>query len=267
MRRSWPPTAETLRSGIRIECRVLGALIVREMISRYGRKNVGFLWLVLEPMILTIGVMILWTMLRHDSHGLAIIAFVLSGYMPLTLWRHISSYLVSCVRHNLPLLYHRQIGLADVLIGRALLELAGTTIALVIVYTGARVAGFVPAYVDLSLLLAGWLFMAWFAFGVGLILACLSEMFEFVEKLIPPFQYLLLPISGMFFMVAWLPPEIRTLALYMPLVNCFELFRAGFFENSVTPYYDVSYLFFCCLVASALGFCLLERVQHSIRFE
>ncbi|MCB8828247.1 hypothetical protein LJD47_24875, partial [Escherichia coli] len=85
-------------TGLRAQRRVLGALIMREMITRYGRENIGFLWLILEPMILTCGVMLMWTLMRHEAHGLTVTAFVLSGYMPLTLWRHVSSYMVSCIR-------------------------------------------------------------------------------------------------------------------------------------------------------------------------
>ncbi|QND50591.1 ABC transporter permease (plasmid) [Phyllobacterium sp. 628] len=253
--------------GLRAQLRVLGALVMREMITRYGRENIGFLWLILEPMILTCGVMLLWTLMRHEAHGLTVIAFVLSGYMPLTLWRHISSHMVSCLKHNIPLMYHRQIKLADALIARALLEIGGTTFALLVVYTGAVLAGFIEPFADLGLILAGWLFMAWFSFGAGLILAGLAEIFEVVEKLVPPLQYLMLPVSGMFFMVAWLPHDVQKLALYVPTVHCFEMFRAGTFGDAVKPFYDVSYIFTSCLLTTAVGLYLIEHVKSHIKFE
>jgi capsular polysaccharide transport system permease protein len=262
-----PAVKSPFLTGLRVQLRVLGALVMREMITRYGRENVGFLWLILEPMILTIGVMTMWTLLNHESHGLGIIAFVLSGYMPLTLWRHISSQLVSCLKQNLPLMYHRQIRLADALIARALLEVGGTTLALAVVYTATRFAGLMDPYADLGLILGGWFFMAWFAFGVGLILAALAEIFEFVEKLIAPLQYLSLPISGMFFMVSWLPSEAQKLALYVPLVHCFEMFRSGTFGDTIVAHYDVGYLFACCLITNAAGFYLIESVRDHIKFE
>ncbi len=254
-------------TGLKIQARVLGAMIMREMVMRYGRENVGFLWLLLEPMILTCGVMIMWTLLRHEAHGLIIGAFVLSGYMPLTLWRHVSSHAVSCLRQNLPLMYHRQIRLPDALISRALLEIGGITAALVVVYAGVRLMGLVQPYHDLGLLLAGWLFMAWFSFAVGLIFAAASERFEFMEKLIQPMHYLMLPVSGMFFMVAWLPSGAQKLALYVPLVHCFELFRAGMFGDTVKAFYDVDYIFKCCLFTTAVGLYLVDRARHHVKFE
>jgi len=254
-------------TGLKIQGRVLGALIMREVLTRYGRENIGFLWLIVEPMLLTCGVMIMWSLLKHESHGLIIVAFVLSGYMPLTLWRHVTSHSVSCLRQNLPLMYHRQIRLHDALIARALMEIGGITAALVVTYIIVRLMGIIDPYRDLGLALAGWLFMAWFAFGVGLLFAAASERFEFVEKLIQPIQYLTLPISGMFFMVAWLPSEAQKLALYIPLVHCFELFRAGIFGDTLKTYYDMGYLFKSCLFTTVAGLYLVNAARHHVKFE
>ena len=32
--------------------RVIGALLLRELLTRYGRNNIGFLWLFVEPRVL-----------------------------------------------------------------------------------------------------------------------------------------------------------------------------------------------------------------------
>jgi capsular polysaccharide transport system permease protein len=257
----------SLTSALRIQYRVLGALLMREVVSRYGRENIGFLWLVIEPMILTAGVMILWSLFRSEPHGVALVAFVFSGYMPLTLWRHVSSRAVLCLRQNLPLLYHRQVRLLDSVVARSVLEAAGTTLALVVVYTAIRLAGIIEPYADLGRMIAGWLFMAWLAFGAGLVLAAASESFDFIEKLVAPFQYLILPISGTFFMVAWLPARGQEWALQVPLVHCFELFRAGLFGDSTLTFYDTSYLACCCLFITALGLLMIRRASKHVGFE
>lgn len=249
------------------QARVLGALLMREMVMRYGRENIGFLWLVIEPLILTTGVMVLWSYMRHAEHNVALAAFCITGYMPLTLWRHISSQTVSCMRQNLPLLYHRQIRPLDLLVARSLLEFAGTTLALVAVYAVLRLTGLLDPYDDLAKSLAGWLLMAWLAFATGLILAALSEQFDFVEKLVSPFQYLLLPISGVFFMVAWLPSPIQKLALYVPMVHCYEIFRAGMIGPSVETHYSFGYILGWCLFATFLGLLMVRRAGRELKFE
>jgi len=51
-----------------IQWRVVRALFLRELITRFGRDNLGVLWLVGEPMIFTLGVATLWS-LAGLAHG------------------------------------------------------------------------------------------------------------------------------------------------------------------------------------------------------
>ena len=39
-----------LAAGWRIQRRVIGALMIRELITRFGRENIGFLWVMVEPL-------------------------------------------------------------------------------------------------------------------------------------------------------------------------------------------------------------------------
>ena len=48
-------SAPSLRDSLRVQGRVLVALLLREMLTRYGRHNIGFLWVFVEPMIFTLG--------------------------------------------------------------------------------------------------------------------------------------------------------------------------------------------------------------------
>ena len=50
----------TLRQSFVIQMRVIWALTIRELMTRYGRHNIGFLWLFVEPMMFTVGVTALW---------------------------------------------------------------------------------------------------------------------------------------------------------------------------------------------------------------
>jgi ABC-2 type transport system permease protein/capsular polysaccharide transport system permease protein len=87
--------AEQHRQGVslseawRVERRVIWALVLREMMTRYGRHNIGFLWVFCEPMLFTLGVTALWTATR-SFHGtnLPIVAFAITGYSSVLLWRN-----------------------------------------------------------------------------------------------------------------------------------------------------------------------------------
>ena len=52
---SQPATGTLLGlSAWSIHRRVIGAFLVLELLTRYGRNNIGFLWLFLEPMLFTL---------------------------------------------------------------------------------------------------------------------------------------------------------------------------------------------------------------------
>ena len=50
--------------SLRIQLRVLGALFMREVITRYGRANLGVGWLFFEPILFTLAVTALWAGFR-----------------------------------------------------------------------------------------------------------------------------------------------------------------------------------------------------------
>ena len=64
-----------------IQKRVIGALLMREIITRYGRNNIGFLWLFVEPLLLTLVMVLMWKFFRMNNvSALNIVAFTLTGY-------------------------------------------------------------------------------------------------------------------------------------------------------------------------------------------
>lgn len=254
--------APTLRDHVR----VLGALILRDLLARFGRGNLGFVWTILEPMILTGGVMIVWSLIRPPVyHGVSIIAFVLTGYMPLTMWRHLMNSTNRILSGNVTLLYHRVISHIDILMARLVLEFLSTTTALLVVYLTVLSLGFVEPIYDYSLVLLGWLLTSWYFGAAGMVVAALGEIWEPSDKFIQPIQYLALPVSGVFFMVDWMPAFAQKLLWYNPTIHCFEIFRAGFFGPTQTTHYDAWFLIAACVAMTALGVFAMKHVREHIK--
>ena len=68
---------------------MLHALLMREIITRFGRENLGVLWLVAEPMLFTLGVTTLWTAAGlHHGSPIPIVAFAVTGYSSVLMWRN-----------------------------------------------------------------------------------------------------------------------------------------------------------------------------------
>src|SRR6266436_9642426 len=121
-------TAPSLLHSLGIQRRVLHALLMREIITRFGRENLGVLWLVAEPMLFTLGVATLWAAAGlHHGSPIPIVAFAVTGYSSVLMWRNSASRAGSAVQQNKPLLYHRNVQTIDVLLTRTALEIGGAT--------------------------------------------------------------------------------------------------------------------------------------------
>ncbi|MBU1213235.1 MAG: ABC transporter permease [Alphaproteobacteria bacterium] len=262
-----PISWKTASSAARVQLRCISALMVRDMMMRYGRENIGFLWIVLEPILLTAGVMVLWSFIKSgDEHGIGLLTLVMTGYLPLTLWRHISQAGVHAFRRSRGLLYHRHITLMDSLLSRLVLEFVGTSGALFLVYAVLALAGAVETLRDPGLALLGWVSMGVLSLGVAVCFAVITEYSEVSERFIQPLQYINLPISGAFFVVAWLPKAAADLALYNPSVHCYEMFRAGFIGDQVTMHYTPWYPAACGFVLLFFGLHFMNRVRDRLHF-
>ena len=241
------------------------ALVIRDMMVRFGRVNVGFVWTIFEPMLLTCGVLAIWSLLRDPViHGVPLIGFVLSLYMPLTMWRHMTNPMVRVISGNRGLLYHAPIGHLDIVIARLVLEFMSTTTALVVIYLILLAIGLVAPAEHWDLLLGGWLFITWYHAAIGLLIAAATERWDTMDRFIQPAQYLAIPLSSAWFMVDWLPSEFQRLILWNPQVHCFEMFRAGYFGEGVVTHYDPLYLFVWSLGLTVAGILALVSVRDHV---
>lgn len=245
--------------GLAIQRRVLHALMMREIITRFGRENLGVLWLFAEPMLFTVGVTTLWTAakLNHGSR-LPIVAFAVTGYSSVLMWRNAASQCSVAVEANKSLLYHRSVQVIDLLLTRIALEVAGASASFLILATLFGFLGWMPPPVDLLQVLFGWLMLAWVGGSLALLIGAGSAVTPLVHRLWHPTAYLLFPLSGAAFMVDWLPRRFRDLVLLLPMVHGVEMLREGWFGNLVHTHYSVGYLTACCLVLTLAGLCVLR---------
>jgi capsular polysaccharide transport system permease protein len=256
----------SLRRSLSIQRRVLHALMMRELITRFGRENLGLLWVVAEPMLFTVGVATLWTLAGlHGASPIPIVAFAVTGYSSVLMWRNSASRSSSAVGQNKPLLFHRNVRILDVLLTRTALEIGGATSSFIVLSSLFMFIGWMPPPVDPLEVIGGWLMLAWFGTSLALLIGGGSAFTEVVERIWHPAAYLLFPLSGAAFMVDWLPKDFQNVVLLLPMVHGTEIVREGWFGNVVRTHYDVGYMASVCLVLSLAG--LYVQRQASLRVE
>lgn len=248
------PRTDLLRS-LTIQVRVIGALVMREIITRYGRHNIGFMWVFVEPMMFTSGVIAIWSLIHAHGTRLPLVPFVVTGYSTVLLWRNAISRCVHAIEPNRALLHHRNVRVVDLFTARLLLEVAGASISFMTLGTLLMLAGLMPPPDDILKMIAAWLLLAWFSMAFGMVIGSLSSVFEPTDRIWHVFSYLFLPLSGAFFLVDWIPDRMQYLALLVPTVDCTELLREGFFGRTIHAHYDLLYLTAVnlCLTLTALA--------------
>lgn len=257
----------SLRKSFAIQRRVLHALLMREVITRFGRENLGVLWLVGEPMLFTLGVTTLWSISGlHSGSSMPIVAFAVTGYSSVLMWRNSATRVSSALEQNKQLLFHRNVRAIDVFLTRIALEIGGATCSFITLSFFFIFIGWMPAPIDMLEVVSGWIMLAWFGASLALTIGGGTAFSEVVERLWHPAAYLLFPLSGAGFMVEWMPEKVQKFVLILPMVHGTEILREGWFGNVVQAHYDLGYMAACCLVLTLAGLYLQREARRRMEF-
>lgn len=259
---------QALLAGWRVQSRVIGALMIRELTTRFGRENIGFLWIMAEPLLFAGLVGVLWRFMKGpEEHGVSVVAFVATGYIPLVLFRTSVNRAIRSIGVNASLMYHRQIKILDLVLVRFLIELIGHMMAYLFIGLVLFWLGLFPVPHDFGFLLLGWCYYALFTLGLTLIVSPLSEMSEVLEKFMGVITYMMVPFSGAFNNVSWLTPEAQRVVLYSPPVHGMEMMRYGVFGDVIAPQYEFFYPLLFSLICVAIGLLLCRMVRKKLVVE
>jgi capsular polysaccharide transport system permease protein len=247
------------------KCRVIGALILRELHTRYGRENVGYLWLILEPALLASIIALIHSRAHRITGGdIEPVAMSLLGYCNFMTFRSIVNRSEGAIEGSLPLFYHRTIRPMDIMIARGILEAAGTWVAFFLLVGLAIACGISPLPQRPLILLAGMLCMVFFALGLGFVICGLTHENKALGRLVHPFTYIMMPLSGAFFALDAIPGPVRDVMLWSPLPHIFETMRHGYFRASSAQFIDPLYMIGWILGVWLIGLLLLSVAQRRI---
>lgn len=257
-----------LLMGWRTQTRVIHALMIRELHTRYGRENIGFLWMMVEPLLFAGLVAIIWRYMKGpEEHGIGIVAFVVTGYIPITLFRHGIARSISIFVANGSLLYHRQIKIVDFILARFIIEMLGGMMAYLFIGTILVLFDEFPVPKDVGLFIGGWLLYSFITLSICFVTGPLSELSDVLEKIVPVVTYVMIPFSGLFTMASWLTPTLREYLLWSPFVNAMEMMRKGLWGQEVTAYYSIWNPLAFSLVTLAFGLGLCRHVRKVLAVE
>ena len=251
----------SLKESFQIQKRVIGALLLREIITRYGRNNLGFLWLFVEPLLVTMVIALLWKFIRgHQISDINIVAFMITGYPMLMLWKKSSSRAMGAVSSNIGLLYHRNVRVFDLLLSRMILEIASVTVAQIAILALLIFIGWIDLPADIFYMIIAWLLMAFFGLGLGFLLYAISCKSEVFGKIWNAMGMVFMMASGVFYFVSVLPQQAQEIVLWIPMTHGTEMFRHGYFGGAVVTMENPWYLALWDIILLLVGLLTVHNI-------
>ena len=225
-----------------VHARVVWALVLRELRTRFGRHRLGYIWAFIEPLLHVATLAVIFTLVgRRAPQGMTMITLLTTGIVPWLAFQSTYSRIQPAFAVNRSLLYFRQVTPLDLIVARAGLELATKFVILAVLLLLLDATDQPIAMPD-PLLVIGSMLGMWVAgFGVGLFVAPMTRIFPAIDQLVSLAVRILYFMSGVFFVVRELHPILRPYALYNPFLHFIESLREGFFAQYETAYVDLAY--------------------------
>lgn len=252
-------------SDLEQQLNVIGALVMRELHTRYGRNNIGYLWLIGEPLLLATVIGALHAFQPHHlGSTMPPVPFALVGYCLFIIFRGIFNRAESLLEGSLPLMYHRMISVLNLSIARAVIETAGCICSFLILISLCIAVGYGdlparPLYVFASI---AWLL--WLSFALGLNVTAITHDRPTLGRLVHPISYFMMPLSGAFVATEWIPASLRPVFTWNPMAGMFEYARYGMFEGASDQYLYPGFLTACCAFFTYTGLIGIRRVRNRV---
>lgn len=243
------------------------ALVARELKVRYRRSAIGFLWTMLQPLLMMLVLQVVFSSifrLELDFGNYPV--YALAG---LLFWNFFSQSILASMnslRGNAPLLRKLPIPkevfpLATVISGVINLCLALVPLLLILIVTGHRLT---PAlfFLPVSILLAGL-----FTLGAGLLLSPLSVFFSDVVEMIGVALSILMYMTPVIY-----PMSILEGSKYLPLVrfnpvrSILEVFRDPIYQGEIPPMTHLAVCVGIALGVFIIGAFVFRRSSDRIPF-
>lgn len=252
-------------SGVARQGSVVHALALRELQHRYGRENIGYLWVIVEPLMLASVVTAIHAFVGHGTtSGISPFTFTLTGYTIFIIFRNSFTRSDGVLHQYSNLLYHNMITPFDIMLAKSIVETLGCISALAVLQTLGVILGLAEFPARPIYLIEAIVLFSWFSFAWCLLAGAYTFHSPFLERLVHPASYFAMPLSGAFFTVSVLPAWARPYVAWNPMVPMFELARYGQFAESSDRYAQLGLVIAANCFFTYWGLLAIRQVRKDI---
>ena len=242
------------------------ALVARDLKVRYRRSAIGFVWTMLQPLLMMLVLHMVFSQIfaiRLDYGNYPI--YALAG---LLFWNFFSQSIVASMnslRGNAQLLQKLPVPkavfpLATVISGVVNLVFALIPLLLLLIVTEHRLP---PTLLFLPVAI---LLVAVFTLGAGLLLAPLAVFFSDVVELIGVLLTLLMYMTPVIYPKEIVPEHLRWVVRFNPVRSILEVFRDPIYQREIPPLSHLTVSVIITALVLLIGVWVFRRTSDRIPF-
>jgi len=258
-----PQYARSLSSG-----RTIMALILRDIATSGGRLSLGYLWVIVEPVVGIFLMTLVFSMiLVAPPLGTNFALFYASGLLPFLMYLSVSTKIAAAVRSSRPLLAYPGVTFLDAILARFILECGTEFLVFLLIVAGIVGWYGLDTIFDLPALLLGLAMVAALALGIGTLNCLLMSRFALWERIWGILNRPLMILSGIFFLFADVPQPWRDGLWWNPIIHLVGQVRAGLYPTYDASYVSPGYVLGLSALCFVAGLFFLRRYWREIVHE
>ena len=245
--------------------RSIGALVLREMSTRYGRSPGGYVWALLQPLGIIILLAFAFSLLQKSpSLGASFLLFKATGMLILQIFNGLSNSVGQSLSYSKALLFYPRVSWLDAVLARFLLNTLVLLCVTIIILFGIMIFEGIRTVIDWNQIILAALMTTALGLGVGCINCYLFMRFPVWKNVWGIVTAPLFLISGVIFLYEDLPLLAQEVLWYNPLIHLTGAMRDGFYPIYKPTYVSISYVGAWIFIPLVAGLLLLRQFNRDL---
>lgn len=251
---------------LKAHIRVVGALLIREMSTRFGSKPGGYVWAIIDPAGHIAFMSLIFMAITHTpALGKSFVLFFATGYLAFQFYAAMAGFLNGAIKANRTLLSYPNVAPIDTIVARYILQAGTTSVVSFCVLGVILLTVDQPVYLNWPAIIEAAFAATVLGLGIGIFNNVATLRFPLYEQVFNIINRPMFLISGVFFLPDALPAPIRDIVLLNPLVHVVMLFRKGFYPEYRADMMNMAYLYSFALTILFMGLLLFTRSASVLR--
>lgn len=235
-----------MRGDIENRFRIIIAIMLRDMRTRFGRSYWGYLIAIAWPLTHLVGLTIIFSVLRRSApiFGADNAIFISTGALPYILFIYPSRMTSFAFETNKSIFVFPAVKTLDLMISRAVIEFFSAVVVIGVFISGALLLGVNILPRNINTAIFALLSTIFLAISLGMMSAVIISIMRFWHTAFALISILAYLTSGIFVPIDTLSQRAQSYLWYNPLAHCVEWLRSAYYIDYGDSFISIEYVIF-----------------------